>query len=104
MIIMNKKDGTIIPFIYYEFLDSNTLKLIDGNTEYTVTCTDIKSRLYTGNSIKDPKNIKLPVIYDAAAHGPLTNESMIKFGVEVIITSVLDVGVLTSNIIKTKRG
>ena len=100
MIIMNKKDGTIVPFVNYKFLDSNTLKLIDGNTEYTVTCIDIETRLRAGESIKDPKNIKLPVIYDAMAHGPLTNESMIKFGVEVIITSVLDVGLPTSDIIE----
>lgn len=99
MIIMNEKDGTIIPFVNYKFLDSNTLKLINNNTEYIVKCIDIEIRLRAGKSIKDPGNIKFPIIYDTTAHGPLTNESMIKFGVEVIITSIFDVGLPTTDII-----
>ena len=91
MIIMNDKDGSIIPFTNYKTLNSNTLKLTDGNTEYVVASIDIENKLNNGGSIEDVDNVRLPVIYDTS-HGPLTNESILKYGVEVIITHVLDIG------------
>lgn len=91
MIIMNNKDGSIIPFTDCKILNSNTLKLVDGNTEYIVASIDIENKLNNGGSIEDADNVRLPIIYDTS-HGPLTNESVLKYGVEVIITHVLDIG------------
>ena len=72
--------GSTITFDYYEFVSGEIVVLYGDNLSFIVIAPSVELKLHDGGCFEE----KYPILYDTV-HGPLTEESMQKYGVHVRI-------------------
>lgn len=72
---------TTLTFDHFEFVKSEYVALYGDTLSYIVEAPCVELKLHDGGCYKE----KYPILYDTV-HGPLTEESLKKYGVPVCIS------------------